>query len=460
MKSITRSLILVVSIAGFSRLAGANEFTDVIDAFDKDNGDPFDLNIEIGYARESKSMTIRRESTDRQPHTWDYYAYRNMFDYKQITHILNMSLEIGLFRDLSLKVRLPLILNDTREVRASKDWTAGFWGDNDKDGKWNQAGDALFNLPLISPERSGLDYIAAGLWWGVLDQGREETQPNWTIFVEGRFGIGDELQAACQQSGNDSCSNQAGMETKSGVSRGLNELAAGFRLSRRFGIFDPFFGFDAIIGWAKDGTGFFIPENAAGTINDMPPIRGTLDFGLEIIPWEIPERELKFVIGIGGFGTYHSEGRDYTPLFDALGTSAYFRDQTYVDFNGNGINDSINPDTDSDRAEKDALANWTGMTDVENYATFGGRLFLMIQPAKYVKFKVGFDMAHETEHFITKTDQCTIGNLIANPDPNEPGTVCTAPNFGHRPELDSVGNRFRAEDSLLWTFFIDATAMF
>ncbi|MCP4604764.1 MAG: hypothetical protein GY847_30295 [Proteobacteria bacterium] len=454
MKRITQGLILLILAVGFSGQSIANEYTDVIDAFDKEYNDPFDLNLSVGYERFQRSATIRRENTDSSadPHNWDYYAYRTMFKSKQVSHMLHMNLEVGIYKDLSLKFRLPLILNDKRELRAHSDWN-NEWRDLNGDGA-SDADDALFRLPLISADRSGVDYFAVGLWWGILDQGRDDTKPNWTFYAEGRFGVGKQLEAACSMAGGDSCGSIGYKpNTKSGISRGLNEFAFGTRLSRRYGLFDPYFGIEALVGWAKDGSLYFNEGERSGQLNKMPPVVGTLDFGLEIIPWEVPEKHLKFSINVGGTGKYYSEGREYTPLFDALGTSEYFVDkQDYVDFNGNDVNDQGH--------EHDAARPgvWTGMTDVENYAMFQGKLILMIQPAKYIKFHLGTGFGHETEHFITKTDQCRYENL--KQDVATGMSACTNPNYGHRPGIDDPGNRFRAEKTFLWTFLVDAVAMF
>jgi hypothetical protein len=446
MKRTTLALVLALSVPAFATPAAANEFTDVIDAFDMEYGDPFDLNLRVGYERVFKKGLIRRENFGGVPHDWDYFAYTDMFEFEQTTHILNLDLDIGLFRDLALRLRIPLILNDTRELKAHKDMP-GDWGD----------GNQLFALPFKSPERSGLDYIAVGLWWGILAQERDDTKPDWTLFAEGRFTVGDKLEAACSTVGGDDCRDlqyDSGhvpgedYPTKGGISRGVNELAFGMRLSRRYGWIDPFFGIEALLGWPQEGTAYQIDGNAVGQINDMPPIVGTLDFGLEFIPWDVPELHRKLSIGLGGGARYHSEGREYTPLFDALGVSPYFRQQDFVDFNGNGVNDG--------GGEHTAVADtrlWTGMTDVENYASFYGSLFVMIQPAKYVKIKLGTGLGHETEHFITKTDQCPADQMTGD------GT-CAVYNYGHRPELDTPGMRFRAEQTLLWVFFADLTAQF
>ena len=286
-------------------------------------------------------------------------------------------------------------------------------------------------------------------------QERDNTKPDWLIFAEGRFGVGDIMKASCSMDSvpgyPDTTSNVA-CTNKGGVSRGLNELAVGTRLSRRFGVLDPYFGFEALIGWPKDGTPFLTTGNRETKINTMPPVVGTIDFGMEIVPYENPERHIKLAIDIGGTAKYHSEGREYSPLFDALGSSPYLLHGDSSDFDGDGNNDLTNAEA----------AKYGGMTDVENYSTFTGKLSFMVQPAKYVKFVIGTILGHESQHFITKTDQCTSGNLLETTDPStgDPITICQTPNSDHRPAIDSPGTRFRAEQTFIWTFFVNVSAMF
>lgn len=460
MKRITQISVLFIALVAFSGSPLANEYTEVIDAADFEINDPFDLNLNIGYLLDHKTGTIRRETTE-DPHVWDHYGYRNMFNYRHVQHILNFNLEVGIFRDLSIRFGLPLILNDSRELKKHKNWD-GQWIDTDGDGVNEQ----LFNFPFKSPERSGVDNFSVGIWWSPLEQTRDDTKPTWTLFIEGRFGVGDTLEASCANGQNvpdpadrngdgvwDSFgSRECDRIDKGGISRGVNELHFGTRLSRRFGILDPFFGFDVMIGWAKDGTPYYIEGNKSGQINTMPPVVGTLDFGMEIIPWEMPEHYRKFAIGIGAGATLHSEGRDYTPLFDALGTSPYFLDQAFVDYDGNG-----RADGGASGDEVGATSKWTGMTDIENYSTFFGRLFFLIQPAKYIKFRLGGGISHETEHFITKTDMCSADLMeVIQGATGE----CSRKNWGWRPELDTPGQRFRAEKTVVGNFFVDVTAMF
>jgi hypothetical protein len=448
MRTISIGLLFVAIVVAAAPAARAGEFTDVIDAFDQSyNGDPFDLNLSVGYERLYKQGDIRRESLDlANAHKWDYYGYVDVAQYKQTTHILNLALDIGLFHDISLRTELPLVLSDSRSLSSK----SGF--------DWANTGDGqnLFSTNFKSPERSGLDTINVGLWWGILDQGRDDTKPNWTFFVEGRFSVGKLMRAACKPTADDDCKyvDPDGAEqnapSSSGVGRGIHEVAGGFRLSRRYHIVEPYFGLEALLGFSAGGNDYFIEGDSMGMLNTRPPAVGTIDIGMEFIPWEVPEKERKLVIGVGTGGKYHSEGRERTPLYDALGTSEHFLGQSYVDMNANGQNDG----DDEEWAVGDGV--WTGATDIENFATIFGKVFISIQPAKYVKFTIGSNFAHETEHFITKTDQCPSDQVLNTAD----GSGCAIYNWGYRPELDTPGYRFRAEKTFVWDFYLDAAAQF
>jgi hypothetical protein len=454
MKRAIRFSILFVALISFSGHASANEFTDVIDSFDYAINDPFDINISVGYLMSHKHGVVSRENTLDEAHEWDFYAYRNMFEFKHVQHILDMNLEVGIFRDISLRIGLPLILSDSRSLTAHSDWV--------NDGRpWkatsNQSSTPLFGAfgqgdTFNSPRRSGVDYFSVGLWANPLDQSREITFPTWTLFVEGRFGVGKSLRASCAD-GQNGCDDD--FVDRGGVGRGVHEIHFGTRLSRRISrLFDPYFGVDAIVGFPKgdhSDTDFFASEEKAGQINTLPPIRGTMDVGFEIIPWEQKSKHQRLVIGLGGGATYNSEGREYTPLYDALGTSDYFLDSSYfVDFNGNGQNDAGD--------ERKAAQRWTGMTDIENYVTIFGNAFVLVQPAKYIKFRIGGRWAHETEHFITKTDMCSIGLIESVTGSSK--EECENYNYGYRPELDTPGARFKAVKTFVGDFYLNVTAMF
>src|SRR5512140_134543 len=174
------------------------EVTSVVDAFDKD--DPFDLHLSLGFRQSWKHSNIRRETSLFQPglSTGGFVARtENVASYSQSTSILDIGADIGIFRDLGLTFRLPLILSDTRQL-------------DDLDGSSNNpqrladpaGGGQLFTVPFKSPSRSGVDFFSLGLDYAILNQQRDFTKPTWVVGVEGRFAVGSRLHA-CNDAGYD-----------------------------------------------------------------------------------------------------------------------------------------------------------------------------------------------------------------------------------------------------------------
>ena len=392
------------------------EFTNVLDSLEDD--DPFDLNLSIGYERILRRSKIRRESNNRGVSEDGFIDY---VDLARSTHLENrLVLEgtVGLWHDLQFWTRWPLVLSDTRELTLDSNVTP------DRARLRTDCPDAsdtcLFDLPFKSPERSGIDAFWVGIDWGILNQLRDETKPTWVLGIDAGFGIGDPLIAAEQ--GEDG-----------GISRGTVALAASTRFSRRYRYLEPYIGSRFQIEVPKN-TSLFPDSDVVGRLNTLPPIVGTMLFGAEIVPWENSETFQRFGIDIRITGTFHSEGRDYSDLFDALGTSQHPQIR------------------ELDRAG----ARFGGMTDIENYGTFGGALSLNIQAARYVKFMLGAGIAHDQEHGITMTDAC-------NPDAGVPVQApCSrgAPNPDHRPVVDLPGRRFRVEETTIFSFYATGTAMF
>src|SRR4051812_37559996 len=92
---------------------------DVIDAFD--DGDPFDLNISLGFQYSKKSARILRESTIARPglSTGGFTARTlNVADYAESTSKLVPRVDIGIYKDLAAHVSLPIILANSRSLSA------------------------------------------------------------------------------------------------------------------------------------------------------------------------------------------------------------------------------------------------------------------------------------------------------------------------------------------------------
>lgn len=400
------------------------EFTNVVDALESD--DPFDLNLSVGYLREARSSRIRRESNNVGVSPDGYIGVVDLASYEQLTNTLVLSGAVGLFRDVQLWTRWPLILSDTRELTLDD-------GVSLEQSRLRRScyeeGDGtdvcLFDVPFKSPERSGVDAFTLGLDWGVLNQLRDDTKPTWVVGVEATIGIGSALVAT------DANDPSAG---DGGISRGVTRLTAHTEFSRRYRYVEPYIGTRFSADLPQSDTGF--PEaDIEGRLNTIPPLVGAMIFGAEFVPWESMEAFQRFSADLRMTGTFNSEGRTQSELFDALGTSQH-RQLREADGEGHVFN---------------------GMTDVENYGTFATALTLNVQAARYVKFQLGASLAYDQQHGVTFTDAC---------DPEADVAVAQAPcshgapNPDHRATIDLPGHRFRVEGSTVFQFFAAGTAMF
>src|SRR5689334_20623151 len=101
-------------------LSEPGEVTDVIDAFDGD--DVFELHLTIGYQYTAKSSHIRRETSisnqqNLQLSTGDFTASNmNVASYEENTSRLNTRLDVGLYHDIALYFRMPIILSNDRKL--------------------------------------------------------------------------------------------------------------------------------------------------------------------------------------------------------------------------------------------------------------------------------------------------------------------------------------------------------
>src|SRR5690606_15496609 len=115
---------------------------------------------------------------------------------------------------------------------------------------------------------------------------------------------------------------------------------------------------------------FFLPAgNLAGIINDQPPIFGELTGGLAIIPWENRADGQRLTVDLRFHGHYISEGHEYTPLFDALGTS---QNRYLTEDNLEG-DPSIGGDL--------RRVGFYGLTDVQSHAELGMILGVEVRAA-------------------------------------------------------------------------------
>ena len=453
-----------------------HSYTDVVDAFDDE--DPFDINVTVGYRHEYTYGNIQREGNvgASDPNR----ASQNWVDVAHHTHtrnILDLGLDVGIFRDLAVYGRLPLILSDERRLTAHAGGASLLEGplvDNcalDSDGNCIMGSGPdgiddlmpgvpqppIFAAPFQSPTRSGLDYVAAGLAWSIFNHHRERELPTWILMIEGRFNLGDPL-TACRGGATAQCAVWSetggdwtrGLGTDAGETRGTNALRIETRSSWRTRYVEPFAGLLFQVEWPANAERLFLPAGSLnGIVNERPPMIGQFTGGMAIIPWENRAQFQRFAIDVRVMGKYVSEGHGYSPLFDALGTSdnRYLTQPNLEGEAGGGANLRQVP--------------FVGLTDMAPHAEMGAHLGVEMRAARFVRFTLEADLWYVAPYVITYADACNPNFEAQDPDDPRVGTCRRGViNPHHRPVLDLPGRNFRVDEQVRLQLQVNVTGMF
>ena len=438
------------------------EITSVVDAFDEN--DPFDLNLLVGFSQSWKRASIRRETQLSQPglSTGGFVpASENIASYSSSTSTLLVGADIGIYRDLALVIRLPVILSWSQSL-GDLNGSAAVAGQLLQD----PAGGQLFGVPFNSPKRSGVDYLSAGLDWAIFNQQRDATKPTWVVGIEGRFAIGTPLHAcnANPSPGVAECPDPVtGANRDPGISRAIDSVIAKTIWSRRFGYVEPYSGF-----WAQadfpSGDSDLSKWNPDTDLERTPPLQGSFALGVEVIPYEHREQFQRLSADFRFRGTYHSPGREYSELFDALGSSqaASLRSPRPASYMANPSPNGPTSIADP-RSEK---VYFTGVTEQQAFGSFTVSASATWQAGQYVKFTLGSAFSYAQPHLVTAADSCN-PNIM---DPAQAGpcqatvngktVVAGAPNPDHREIIDLTGHRFSVDDTTIVDLFVTGVVMF
>jgi hypothetical protein len=484
-------ILLALSMCAVSLPAAAQEadgdlrlmrephsWVDVADAFDDE--DPFDVNVSLAYIHRREWGTIQRENGTWAPGPGEdpnrlHRIWNDVANHEHVQNILEIGLDVGIFRDLMIYGRMPIILSDDRSfnldidpnsrlVRAddSVDDNGDLVDDLDPSrvvgsgdpSDWAPLFETDANGDFRAPTRSGLDYIAAGLAWSIFNQNRERDLPTWVLMLEGRFNVGDSLAACRQGAGGTLCREWERNEADdswsfsdrdtnpAGSSRGTNALRIETRASWRTRYVEPFAGLEFQIEWPGSSERFFLPAgDVQGFINEQPPITGMITGGLAIIPWEDRAAFQRLAFDLRFQGRYISEGHGYSPLFDALGTSnnRYFT-QPALEGNPN-----LDPGADL------RSVPFFGLTDTQSHAEFGMHVGAEMWAARYVRFLLSMDLTYIEPFLITYADACNPNvndDMIDDDDPRRGTCRRGIINPHHRPQVDLPGQRFRVDEQV------------
>jgi hypothetical protein len=436
------------------------EITTVADAFDKN--DPFDLNLVLGFTQSWKNAKIRRETNLNQPGLASgnfIPATENIASYSSSMSTLLVGADVGIYRDLALILRLPIILSWSQsldDLNGSAAVAPQVLAD--------PAGGQLFSVPFTSPTRSGIDYVSGGIDWAISNQQRDETKPTWVIGIEGRLPVGTPLHACNAKPGmgtpgcpEPSAWTDPNQSRDPGISRGMYSVIGKTIWSRRFGYVEPYSGF-----WVQadfpSGDSDFGKWNPVNNLERTPPLLGTFALGLEVIPYEHRERFQRFSADFRFKGTYHSPGRDYSELFDALGSSQ----ATSLRAPNPAVWNATGPAPGTEQIY------FTGVTEQQAYGSFQVSAAATYQVGEYIKFTLGTAFSYAQPHLVTAADVCNPSIM----DINQAGPCVThdaftgqttaqgVPNPDHHAIIDLPGHRFSVDDTTVVDLYLMGVVMF
>ena len=182
--------------------------------------------------------------------------------------------------------------------------------------------------------------------------------------------------------------------------------------------------------------------------------------GLEVIPWEIREKFQRIALDFRFTGTYVSEGRDYSELFDALGSSPAesLRSPNYASYqeDPDGAGSVIN--------ENSQKVYVTGLTDVQQHGDYLLSTEFSFQAGEFIKFELGAGYRIIQSHMITYDQPCnpnaegSAGE--AGPCQSGSGDQRGMPNPNYRRVINAPGRRFLVGTSTGLQAWLNASVMF
>jgi hypothetical protein len=420
-------------------------YTAVADAFEE--GDVLDVNVQLGFRRSFASASIMREETDESSE--DGRSRRHFTEVAEYEHVRNelvFQLDVGIYRDLMVFVRLPVVLGDDRELSAPGDAHCAAGSMLESCRALEEPVDAgvdprLFDLSrtLASGQRSGLPRVDVGIAWGVINQYRDRHLANWVLLLQSSIDT-SEVMRAC-----------VGSDCEPGVSTGTALLKFESRWSYRYRYLEPFAGIAHTLQWVTGAEKLYEPAGElAGAVDPDPPSRTDARIGVAIIPWEDRGRFQRFEVDLAASASAISSGRDMSPMFDALGDS----DNPHL----------TEPNYDRLPSVTGPLpveVPFTGLTNVEAHAELAFDAEVVMQAARYVRFSLGLGLSYLTPHLLTGAAACNTSVDPSGPSDARAGS-CAQGIFNplYRPAIDAPGRRFRLEEYIAVRLLASAIGQF
>lgn len=430
----------------------------------------------VGFEHRRKSAKINREWVQRDENSNAPLAAEDVgdLDFSQYEHRLNLDLRVGIFRDLELRVRAPIVL----AYRSSIDFQDGRSGTSTIFGNSNFANNPAFDYryPITQVpaerQRAGFGDMVFGLAWSPLHDGKDEAYPTLTLAADITAPTGSRWDPADQAALVDT-------DGTGGVGLGQTVFDLSVGLSKRMRIGTPVFDPYVVLGARLP-----VATPTQRDLGMQPAFSGRVTVGSELVVHERVDKRQRYAIDVSfglryvGIGRTYSELSDYLPNFD----------QTKVPGNRAGSGLPIDAVTYDDYANPDNYASQvTGaqcgvnagipcgeLNRVDEHLEMAGTFALHIQPSEWFTFRGGVTVGFVSNHMITaeKVGQDldpadAAGQTCGGPDSPCVGRVNAQNSEGvderspyYDPRYDQPGRRLLAEGIFTLTAFATLAATF
>jgi hypothetical protein len=458
-------------VAGLAALllagpARAADVTQVATALEDDK--PVEAFLSVAYEYTAKRAAIKREW--ELPSTAGGIGTFKDLRFAQDRHTIRLRGEIGFLWDMSLHIEAPLVISDERRLSFDQELGSGcvfpqqivnpddkpncvnelnsstirdgivpgtFGGLNTAHGFDAQNRGAMFQGgdPTVfrGPKRYGLETLNFGVDWAVLNQRKDDTKPTWVLSAE--------LQASVSTPMKFDRDNPTG---NTSVDPGVHYVKLATTISRKWTAIEPYASYYWVAPlYVRDAALF--ANYGAGQKDWKPQQRAGTYFGFEAIPWENEKAQQKISIDLRGFVEAHFQGRGYSEVWEMLAGSP-----------------ALAPQAEPSGASGQSLmrpGQYPGVTDIENYFSYGGQLGLNVRVGRFMKFKGFFGMTGVQKHYITFAD--------AGKDVNNSGQVEQhgadaerEVNPIHRPLIAFVGRRYVVDETAIYHLFLQGEVLF
>jgi hypothetical protein len=467
MSLVTRVCVMLAVISLAPGRAVAGPTAEVASAFDEN--DLVDVHVTLDYDIDVERAVILREAVgfpgtnplDPLPKIKDLIL-------EGARHTLTPRIELGVFKDVSLSVALPIVLSRSRTLKFDQrarpcvfpgtgeeptciDRTnsstigdgllpaSGFDG-ADPEGSDLSTGDTIFR----SPTRRGVDQLHLGITWAPMNQRRDSTKPTWRLGAEARVAIGKPMRLDPQSPASDTS-----------VGRGVHEVRLWTSFAKRMGRAAPYveMWWLAPLGVTEDSA---FQDLGYGLQRPQSQQQAGTRFGAETTLWSRPVKKQRIAFDLSARLEAHFEGRGYSQMWEV------FQYAGNVEQGG-----PLVLDADPTQIGVQALEH-PGVTAIENHVRLGGRAGVQVTLGEHFQLGAAIELMSAQGHVISfaeaGVDLPTCGpNVTVNceQDSNAVVNAGTAEvNPAYVPLIDLVGHRYFVDEAIDYMFLINARFLF